>query len=75
MHQSIMTKKLIPLAAFLVLGLTGCATSNRSAGMREFGYTFDLTAPPYPTHELGSGPKPLYYPDAPAPEKTAANNK
>ena len=73
MHHPIMIKKLIPLAALLALGLTGCATSDRSAGMREFGYTFDLAAPPYPTREIGSGPKPLYYPDAPAPEKTASN--
>ena len=73
MHQSIMMKTMIPLAAFLVLGLAGCATSNRDAGMREFGYTFDLAAPPYPTHEIGNGSKPLYLPEAPAAEKSASN--
>ena len=66
-----MTRKIFCLASLGVLLLAGCGTTDRGPGMREFGYTYDLTAPPYPTREVGAG-APVPTPGPMASEKVAA---
>jgi hypothetical protein len=40
------------LVLFPILILAGCESHHYDSGSHEFGYTYDLTAPPYPTIEV-----------------------